>query len=344
MEPIPIMLDALQSLRNIADPFTGCDLIEQGSVKTCQMLESGVLNLNLELGYPLNQTQQDFFETYLKTKLNKKINLKINSVIRRHVVQNDLPLSKRVKNTIAVASGKGGVGKSTVALNLALSLLEQGLKVGLLDADIYGPSQPTLLQHQGRKALINGQSLEPIEYLGLQTMSISYLMEEESPVIWRGPMVSSALQQMFHQTAWPDLDYLIIDMPPGTGDIALSLVQKIPVTGALIITTPQELAVMDAKKALAMFLKTGVKVLGVVENMSSFHCQHCSHAHAVFGSGGGQALAEAYQVPLLAQIPLEHSAEKLKASYQELALKTTARLSLQPRAKSLAFMTVSINS
>ncbi len=226
--------------------------------------------------------------------------------ITAHVGQHNLHNMEQVRNIIAVASGKGGVGKSTTSVNLALALAAEGAKVGLLDADIYGPSQQVMLGvGEGQRPEQYGtQYLKPITAHGIQTMSMGYLVTEKTPMVWRGPMVSSALQQLLFQTYWTDLDYLIIDMPPGTGDAQLTLSQKVPVAGAVVVTTPQDIALLDAKKGIEMFRKVDVPVLGIVENMAMHVCSNCGQREHLFGSGGGQAIAEAYQVPLLGSLPL----------------------------------------
>jgi ATP-binding protein involved in chromosome partitioning len=220
-----------------------------------------------------------------------------------------VPTMAGVKNIIAVASGKGGVGKSTTAVNLALALADNGARVGILDADIYGPSQPLLLgvAEGVRPQVANENAFRPVPALGLQTMSIGYLVTENTPMVWRGPMVSGALIQLLTQTLWEDLDYLVIDMPPGTGDIQLTLSQKVPVSGAVVVTTPQDVALLDAKKGIEMFRKVNIPVLGIVENMATHTCTHCGHTDAVFGEGGGERIAADYQTRLLGRLPLSRS-------------------------------------
>lgn len=222
-----------------------------------------------------------------------------------HRVQKQVDALANVKNTIAVASGKGGVGKSTVSANLAASLVRQGARVGLLDADIYGPSQPRMMGLSGRPDSKDGKTIEPKVAHQIQTMSIGYLIDEDTPMIWRGPMVTQALQQLIGETQWDNLDYLVIDLPPGTGDIQLTLSQRIPVSASLIVTTPQDIALLDARKALRMFEKVEVPVLGIVENMSMHVCSQCGHEEAVFGSGGAARMAEEYGVDLLGELPLD---------------------------------------
>jgi len=222
-----------------------------------------------------------------------------------HRVQKGLSPHPRIRNVIAVGSGKGGVGKSTTSVNLALALKALGVRVGVLDADIYGPSVPAMLGLSGRPESPDNKSIEPMRAFGVEAMSIGFLVEQDSPMIWRGPMATSALTQLFNDTRWGDLDYLLIDLPPGTGDIQLTLAQKIPVAGAVIVTTPQEIATLDARKALKMFEKVEVPVLGIVENMAVHTCSNCGHAEHLFGEGGGQRIAEQYGVPLLGSLPLD---------------------------------------
>lgn len=227
--------------------------------------------------------------------------------VRRHAAPNGVKSLPQIKNIIAVASGKGGVGKSTVAVNLALALQQLGASVGLLDADIYGPSQPHMLGVKEQPLIKDDKSIQPIIAHGLQTMSIGYLINADTPAVWRGPMVSGALQQMLNSTSWQDLDYLIIDLPPGTGDIQLTLAQKIPVCGAVVVTTPQDVALLDVTKAISMFARVKVPTLGIVENMSMHICSNCGHQDQIFGATGGATLAEQYKVPLLGRLPLERS-------------------------------------
>lgn len=222
-----------------------------------------------------------------------------------HAVQPGLSPHPRIRNVVAVGSGKGGVGKSTTAVNLALALHAQGARVGVLDADIYGPSVPAMLGLLGKPESPDNKSIEPLRAFGIEAMSIGLLIDPDTPMIWRGPMATSALTQLFNDTLWGDLDYLLVDLPPGTGDIQLTLAQKIPVAGAVIVTTPQEIATLDARKALKMFEKVNVAVLGIVENMAVHVCSHCGHAEHLFGEGGGERMAEQYGVPLLGSLPLD---------------------------------------
>jgi ATP-binding protein involved in chromosome partitioning len=225
--------------------------------------------------------------------------------VESHAVQAGLKPLPQIKNIIAVASGKGGVGKSTTAVNLALALTAEGARIGILDADIYGPNQPQMLGVRQKPESKDGKSLEPVMRYGIQSMSIGYLIDQDTPMVWRGPMVTTALQQLLNDTRWDNLDYLIIDMPPGTGDIQLTLAQKIPVSGAVIVTTPQDIALLDARKGIAMFQKVNVPVLGIVENMSIHICSQCGYPESIFGEGGGEQLAKQYDVELLGSLPLD---------------------------------------
>ena len=273
-------------------------------------------------------------------------------------VQPGLQPLPNIKNIIAVASGKGGVGKSTVAVNLSLALHQQGAKVGILDADIYGPSIPMMLDIQGKPDSLDGKLIEPLSHYGLQVMSIGFLITADAPAIWRGPMVSKALQQMLYNTHWQALDYLLIDLPPGTGDIQLTLAQKIPVAGAIIVTTPQELALLDAKKALVMFQKVKIPILGIVENMSEHRCNACGHSEAIFGEQGGASMAQQYQVPLLGKLPLDKQIRhhidigkptvlaapqgSIAQAYTMIATEVTKNLALQKQDYSAKFGPINI--
>lgn len=238
----------------------------------------------------------------------RQLDLKLSCSIATHSVQGNLKPVPGVKNIIAIASGKGGVGKSTMAANIALALADEGAAVGVLDADIYGPSQPHLLSLVGENPISeDGKTMLPLEGHGLKVMSIGFLVDPDQPMVWRGPMVTSALNQLMHQTQWGELDYLIVDMPPGTGDIQLTLSQKVPVSGAVIVTTPQDIATLDARKGLAMFQKVSISVLGVLENMSQHVCSSCGHIEAIFGSGGAEAMVRDFSVPLLGRLPLHAS-------------------------------------
>ncbi|HEY1071060.1 MAG TPA: iron-sulfur cluster carrier protein ApbC [Thermomonas sp.] len=222
-----------------------------------------------------------------------------------HAVQGELKPLANVRNIVVVGSGKGGVGKSTTAVNLALALAAEGLQVGILDADVYGPSVPMMLGLSGRPDSPDGKSITPMRAHGVEAMSIGLLVGEDTPMVWRGPMATQALSQLLNDTRWGDLDVLVVDLPPGTGDIQLTLAQKIPVAGAVIVTTPQDVATLDARKALKMFEKVDIPVLGLVENMAVHVCSQCGHAEHIFGEGGGHRMAEQYGVPQLGALPLE---------------------------------------
>ena len=268
--------------------------------------------------------------------------------ISSRAVQPGLNPTARVRNVIAVGSGKGGVGKSTTAVNLALALQAEGARVGILDADVYGPSIPTMLGLSGKPESPDNKSIEPMRAFGVEAMSIGFLVDADTPMIWRGPMATSALTQLFNDTRWGGLDYLLIDLPPGTGDIQLTLAQKIPVAGAVIITTPQDIATLDAKKALKMFQKVEVAVLGVIENMALHVCSNCGHEEHLFGEGGGQRIAAQYGVPLLGSLPLDISIREqgdigrpvvvsapdsaVAQAYRQAARALVAQLELRPRA------------
>ena len=297
-------------LKNIIDPNTSVDFVTAKAIKNLHV-NDGDISFDVILGYPA-KSQIDSIRKLFITALRdlpgiKNVSVNIRTEIASHTVQRGVKLLPGVKNIIAIASGKGGVGKSTTAVNLALALSAEGANVGLLDADIYGPSQPMMLGITGRPESIKENTIEPMEGHGLQASSIGFLIEEDSPMVWRGPMVTSALEQLLRQTRWRDLDYLIVDMPPGTGDIQLTLSQKVPVTGSVIITTPQDIALLDARKGLKMFEKVGIPIIGIIENMSTYVCPSCGHEEHIFGQGGGQKMCEDYGVPFLGSLPLNLS-------------------------------------
>ena len=297
-------------LRSIMNPDTQSDLMACASIKNLSVSDNNI-HVDVVLGYPAKsqfQAIKDLVVSQLKKIADvKNIEVNVSSDIVAHTVQRGVKLLPGVKNIIAVASGKGGVGKSTTAVNLALALSAEGASVGILDADIYGPSLPMMLGISGRPESKAENTIEPMEAHGLQASSIGFLINEDSPMVWRGPMVTSALEQLLRQTRWRDLDYLIVDMPPGTGDIQLTLSQKVPVTGAVIVTTPQDIALLDARKGLKMFEKVGVPIIGIVENMSTYVCPSCGHEEHVFGSGGGQKMCSDYGVDFLGSLPLNIS-------------------------------------
>jgi len=337
-------------LGEINDENTGLDLVSSGSVREVGLHEDRV-SVDIRLGYPLAD-QGSELAAVIKARLENdpgiasaSVNIKCKVV--PHKVQESLKPLESIANIIAVGSGKGGVGKSTTAVNLALALQRQGARVGLLDADIYGPSIPSMLGVKGQPNT-DGEHIIPKEAHGLKVMSIGFLVEEDTAMIWRGPMVTSALQQLLGVTLWGPLDYLIIDLPPGTGDIQLTLAQKVPVAGAVIVTTPQDIALIDARRAVNMFRKVDVPVLGVVENMSTHICTACGHEEAIFGSGGGEQMATDFEIPLLGRLPLameirssldagtptvmQNPDSSLSQSYSKLALRTAGALSVMPRS------------
>ncbi|HEU4372307.1 MAG TPA: iron-sulfur cluster carrier protein ApbC [Telluria sp.] len=291
----------------VIDPNTQKDFVSSKCVKNIKV-EGADVALDIELGYPA-KSQLSLINADVTRALQAlpgvgKVSVNVYSKIISHTVQRGLKLMPNVKNIIAVASGKGGVGKSTTAVNLALALAAEGAAVGILDADIYGPSQPMMLGISGRPETTDGKTMEPLENHGLQVSSIGFMIDPDEPMVWRGPMVTQALQQLLEQTNWRDLDYLVVDMPPGTGDIQLTLSQKVPVTGAVIVTTPQDIALLDARKGLKMFEKVGIPILGVVENMSTHICSNCGHTEAIFGQGGGEKMCADFGVEFLGALPL----------------------------------------
>lgn len=294
-------------LTGLIDPNTQKDFISTKSAKQIKV-QDGVASLEIELAYPA-KSQYELIANMVREALLSldgisSVDVKITTKIVAHAVQRGIKLMPNVKNIIAVASGKGGVGKSTTAVNLALALAAEGASVGLLDADIYGPSQPMMMGIDGRPESADGKTMEPLENYGVQVSSIGFMVDPDSPMVWRGPMVTQALQQLLELTNWRDLDYLIVDMPPGTGDIQLTLSQKVPVTGAVIVTTPQDIALLDARKGLKMFEKVGIPILGIVENMSTHVCSNCGHTEAIFGAGGGEKMCAEYGVEFLGGLPL----------------------------------------
>src|SRR6059036_3613295 len=294
-------------LKQLIDPNTGKDFLSTRSARNMKVSGNDV-SLDIDLGYP-GRSQHEPIRRQVVQALKQagaaNVAVKVSSKVVPHAVQRGVKLIPGIKNIIAVASGKGGVGKSTTAVNLALALSAEGASVGVLDADIYGPSQPMMLGITGRPESRDGKSLEPLEAYGVQAMSIGFLIDTDTPMVWRGPMVTQALEQLLKDTNWRDLDYLIVDMPPGTGDIQLTLAQKVPVTGAVIVTTPQDIALIDARKGLKMFEKVGIPILGIVENMSTHICSSCGHEEHIFGAGGAERMAKDYGVMVLGALPLD---------------------------------------
>jgi ATP-binding protein involved in chromosome partitioning len=300
--------DVLGALKTVNDPNTGRDFVTAKEVRKVTVSGADV-TIDLALGYPA-KSQHEMLRKLVQDAVGAlpgagRVSVNVTTKIVSHAVQRGVKLVPGVKNIVAVASGKGGVGKSTTAVNLALALAAEGATVGVLDADIYGPSQPTMLGISGRPESTDGKTLEPLEAYGIQAMSIGFMIDADTPMVWRGPMVTQALEQLLKDTNWREVDYLIVDMPPGTGDIQLTLAQKVPVTGAVIVTTPQDIALIDARKGLKMFEKVGVPIVGIVENMSIHLCSKCGHAEHIFGEGGAQKMCNDYKVPFLGGLPLD---------------------------------------
>jgi ATP-binding protein involved in chromosome partitioning len=300
----------LDALKTVIDPNTGKDLVATKVLKNLR-IEGGDVAFDVELGYPAKSQMPLLRKALIGAARSvagvENVSVNISSKIVAHAVQRGVQLMPNVKNIVAVASGKGGVGKSTTAVNLALALAAEGASVGILDADIYGPSQPMMMGIHGRPESSDGKTMEAMENYGVQVMSIGFLIDADNPMIWRGPMVTQALEQLLRQTNWGNLDYLIVDMPPGTGDIQLTLCQKVPLTGAVIVTTPQDIALLDARKGLKMFEKVGVPILGLVENMSVYVCPNCGHTEHIFGADGGRKMSAEYGVDYLGALPLNLS-------------------------------------
>jgi ATP-binding protein involved in chromosome partitioning len=338
------------------DAYLGRDLLAAKAVKRIA-IEKDEISIDIAFGYPFASIKADVAAT-IKSLIEpiaggRNIHLTLNAQIDAHTGKNGLQSLPNVKNIIAVASGKGGVGKSTVAINLALALSREGAQVGILDADIYGPSQPAMLGAHGEKPRLEDGSLLPVKRHGIQSMSIGYLIDQNAPMVWRGPMIGKAMQQLLNDTHWYALDYLIVDLPPGTGDIQLTLCQKMPVSGAVIVTTPQDLALLDVRRAVEMFNKLNVPILGIVENMSSYHCPHCGNEDKIFGEGGAAKLAEEYGHSVLGAIPLDVSIREMTdngnppvvqqpngiyaRTFADIARHTAAKLSLQGKDYSAKF-------
>ena len=304
-----------EALRQVVDPNTGKDFVSGRCIRNLT-LDGGNVRFDVELGYPA-KSQHEGIRALLAAALAKlpgvgKVEIRVASKVVAHAVQHGVKLLEGVRNIVAVASGKGGVGKSTTAVNLALALAAEGARVGILDADIYGPSQPQMLGIGDQRPVSDdGKTMQPLEAYGIQAMSIGFLIEQDTPMVWRGPMATQALNQMLKDTAWNDLDYLVIDMPPGTGDIQLTLSQSVPLTGAVIVTTPQDIALLDARKGVKMFEKVGIPILGVVENMSVHICSNCGHAEHIFGTGGGEQMCADFGIDFLGRLPLELSIREL---------------------------------
>jgi ATP-binding protein involved in chromosome partitioning len=299
---------AIQSaIQGVIDPNTGKDFVSSKAVKNLTV-QDGDVAFDIVLGYPAKSQiaglRKALIDAVKAVPGVQNVSANVSSVITAHAVQRGVTLLQGVKNVVAVASGKGGVGKSTTAVNLALALAAEGARVGLLDADIYGPSLPMMMGIVGRPESSDGQTMEPLENYGVQVMSIGFLVDQDEAMIWRGPMATQALEQLLRQTNWRDLDYLVVDMPPGTGDIQLTLSQRVPMTGSVIVTTPQDIALLDARKGIKMFEKVGVPILGIVENMAVHVCSQCGHVEHIFGADGGKKMAAEYGMDYLGALPL----------------------------------------
>jgi len=350
-------------LKEYVDPYLESDLVSAKTVRKV-MIEGDQVVVDVVLGFP-NNGYKDELSAKLKAMVESldgvaQARVNINTAIQAHSVQKGVKTISGIKNIIAIASGKGGVGKSTTATNLALALSAEGASVGVLDADIYGPSQPRMLGISGQPDSKDGQTLEPMMSYHIQTMSIGFLVDEETPMIWRGPMVTQALQQLLNDTNWTNLDYLVIDLPPGTGDVQLTLAQQVPVSGAVIVTTPQDIALLDARKGLKMFEKVEVPVLGIIENMSIHICSECGHEEHIFGEGGGQRMSDQYDVDFLGALPLDKSIReevdngrpsvvanpdgRIAQIYREIARRTAAKLSQKAKNHAAKFPQIVIQN
>lgn len=352
----PITKDQVSiALQHFIDPYLQQDLVSAKAVREIYC-ENNRVKLDICLGYPAAGVKDQLIAAIQATLSSQGIvdtDITISCKIEPHTVATNINPLKNVKNIIAIASGKGGVGKSTTAVNLAMALQLEGARVGLLDADIYGPNQPLMLGVTDIPDIKQPEGLLPVIQHGLQTMSIGYLVHPNTPMIWRGPMVSQALQQLTFETLWDDLDYLIIDLPPGTGDIQLTLAQKIPVTGAVMITTPQVVAIADVRKGLEMLRKVKIPILGIIENMGLHRCSHCGHEEAIFGSGGAMQLAQDTECDLLGQLPLDSTIReqadegypsviaqpggKIAQTYREIARRTAGKIATMPKSFATKF-------
>jgi ATP-binding protein involved in chromosome partitioning len=351
-----------EALKAVIDPNTGKDFVSTRQLKNLKV-DGGDVSFDVELGYPAKSQIPALRKALIAAVRTlpgvENVSANLSSKVIAHAVQRGVQLMPNIKNIVAVASGKGGVGKSTTAVNLALALAAEGAKVGLLDADVYGPSQPMMMGIEGRPESADGKSMEPMENYGVQVMSIGFLVDTDNPMIWRGPMATQALEQLLRQTNWGDLDYLIVDMPPGTGDIQLTLSQRVPLTGAVIVTTPQDIALIDAKKGLKMFEKVGVPILGIVENMAVHVCPNCGHAEHIFGADGGKKMAAEYEVDYLGALPLNlairqdadagrptvvNDAEgEIAAIYKAVARQVAVKIAAKAKDFSAKFPTISIS-
>jgi ATP-binding protein involved in chromosome partitioning len=352
----------LDALKSVIDPNTQKDFVSGRQVKNLRV-EDGEVAFDVELGYPAKSQVPALRKALVAAARTlpgvENVSVNITTKVIAHAVQRGVQLMPRVKNIVAVASGKGGVGKSTTTVNLALALAAEGASVGILDADIYGPSQPMMMGISGQPESVDGKSMEPLENYGVQVSSIGFLIDPDQAMIWRGPMATQALDQLLRQTNWRELDYLLVDMPPGTGDIALTLSQRVPLTGAVIVTTPQDIALLDAKKGLKMFEKVGVPILGIVENMAVYCCPNCGHTEHIFGADGGKRMASEYGVDYLGALPLNLSIREqadngrpsvvadpdgeIAATYKAVARKVAVTIAQKARDFSSKFPTISVS-
>ena len=352
----------LAAISSVQDPHTGQDFVSTRALRNVQ-IHGGDVAFDVELGYPAKSLLPELRRSLVAAAKGvagvENVSVNITTKVVAHAVQRGVQLLAQVKNIIAVASGKGGVGKSTTAANLALALAAEGASVGVLDADIYGPSQPMMMGINRRPESDDGKTMEPLENYGVQVMSIGFLVDQDEAMIWRGPMATQALEQLLRQTNWKDLDYLIIDMPPGTGDIQLTLSQRVPMTGAVIVTTPQDIALLDAKKGIKMFEKVGVPILGIVENMAVHVCSNCGQVEHIFGADGGKKMAADYGMDYLGALPLDMSI-RLQADsgkptvvadpdgevaqiYKKVAREVAVKIARQAKDFSSKFPTISIS-
>ena len=354
--------DIKTALQGVVDPNTGTDFVSTRALKNLQISGSDVA-FDIELGYPAKSQIPALRRALVAAAKGvagvDNVSVNLSTRVIAHAVQRGVQLMPNVKNIIAVASGKGGVGKSTTAVNLALALAAEGASVGLLDADIYGPSQPMMMGIDARPESGDGKTMEPLENYGVQVMSIGFLVAQDEAMIWRGPMATQALEQLLRQTNWKDLDYLIVDMPPGTGDIQLTLSQRVPMTGAVIVTTPQDIALLDARKGIKMFEKVGVPILGIVENMAVHVCSKCGHTEHIFGQDGGRKMAAEYSMDYLGALPLDINIRlqadngrptvvadpdgEVAALYKAVARQVAVKIAAQAKDFSSKFPTISVS-
>jgi ATP-binding protein involved in chromosome partitioning len=352
-----------QALSQLLDPNTGKDYVSGKAAKNLRVDGSDV-SVDIELGYPAKSQLEPIRRSVIAALRAipgvANVSANVYQKIVSHAVQRGVKTLPGVKNIIAIASGKGGVGKSTTAVNLALALAAEGASVGMLDADIYGPSQPMMLGITGKPESLDGKTLEPMTGHGIQASSIGFMIDVDTPMVWRGPMVTQALEQLLRETNWRDLDYLIVDMPPGTGDIHLTLSQKIPVTGAVIVTTPQDIALLDARKGLKMFEKVGIPILGIVENMAIHQCTQCGHKEHIFGQGGGERMSKDFNVDYLGGLPLDIRIREqadsgqptvvadpdgdIAATYKHIARQVAIRISNMAKDMSLKFPSIVVQN